>query len=52
MDLSTIIVVVVLTALSLGAIVGLEVYSRRNQGSADAANFGAERKNPPKSISR
>ena len=37
MDLSAIIVVVVLTALSLGAIVGLEIYSRKtNEKDAPA----------------
>lgn len=45
MDLSAIIVVVVLTALSLGAIVGLEIYSRKTQPTeapADEACSGAK----------
>lgn len=45
MDLSAIIVVVVLTALSLGTIVGLEIYSRKTQPTeppADQAGSGAK----------
>ena len=42
MDLSAIIVVIVLTALAIGAIVGLEIYSRkaqRNVARKDASNL-------------
>ena len=44
MDLSAIMVVVVMTALALGAIVGMELYSRKKQGDAepvDEAGSGA-----------
>jgi hypothetical protein len=44
MELSAIIVVVILTAMSLGAILGLEIYSRKTQpteASADRADSGS-----------
>ena len=40
MDLSAIIVVVGLTAISLGAIVGLEIYSRKSQQKEAPADKG------------
>ena len=54
MDLSAIIVVVVMTALSLGAIVGLEIYSRKNhrkEAPADHTGSGASGNNRSGSVS-
>ena len=43
MDLITIIVVVVLTLLSLGAIVGLEIHARKTQAKVALADDMASR---------
>jgi hypothetical protein len=50
MDISAIIVVLVLTALSFGAIVWLEIYSRRTQpkeSASDQTGSGIKRNYPP-----
>ena len=43
MDLGTIIVVIALTALALGAIVGLEIYSRKTQPKQAATGEASSR---------
>lgn len=55
MDLGTIIVVLVLTALSLGAIVWLEIYSRRTrpkESFPDQTGSGVKRNNLSASVSK
>ena len=49
MDLITILVVIALTALSFGALVGLEIYSRKKHRdeSADSADLGKKRNDRP-----
>lgn len=52
MDLSAIMVVLVLTALSLGAIIWLEIFSRKTRPkelASDQTSTGIKRNNPSKS---
>lgn len=54
MDLSAIMVVLVLTALSLGAIIWLEIFSRKTQPkelTPDQTGSGIKRNNLSKSVS-
>jgi len=50
MDLSAIIVVIVLTALFFGAIVGLEIYSRRKEAPANETGSRAGEESPPRAV--
>ena len=51
MDISAIIVVIVMTALAFGAVVGLEIYSRGKEAPADEPAPVQKRNDGPRAVS-